>query len=69
MPSWVKEQKLYACERSTPPNAPNKAFIDKLEKIKLARILTADEIGVRAYSTSIASLAATHTLFPTHGKS
>lgn len=58
MPSWVKEQKLYACERSTPPNAPNKAFIDKLETIKLARILTADEIGVRAYSTSIASLAA-----------
>lgn len=58
MPSWVKEQKVYACERSTPPNSPNKEFIDQLEKIKLARLLTADEIGVRAYSTSIAALAA-----------
>ncbi|KAI9864250.1 MAG: hypothetical protein M1830_006133, partial [Pleopsidium flavum] len=58
MPSWVKEQKVYACERVTPPNSLNKAFIDQLEKIKLARLLTADEIGVRAYSTSIASLAA-----------
>lgn len=63
MPSWVKEQKVYACERSTPPNPPNRVFIDQLEKIKLARILTGDEIGVRAYSTSIASLAAyPHTL-------
>jgi DNA polymerase IV len=63
MPSWVKEQKIYACERLTPPNSPNRVFIDQLEKIKLARILTGDEIGVRAYSTSIASLAAyPHTL-------
>lgn len=63
MPSWVREQKVYACERSTPPNSPNRVFIDQLEKIKLARILTGDEIGVRAYSTSIASLAAyPHTL-------
>ncbi|KAJ9639466.1 hypothetical protein H2199_006500 [Coniosporium tulheliwenetii] len=31
---------------------------DWLKKIKLARLLTGDEIGVRAYSTSIASLAA-----------
>ncbi|MCJ1367022.1 hypothetical protein MMC16_006154 [Acarospora aff. strigata] len=58
MPLWVKEQRLYACERCTPPNPPNKPFMDQLEKIKLARILTGDEIGVRAYSTSIASLAA-----------
>ena len=63
MPSWVKEQKIYACERSTPANSHNRVFIDQLEKIKLARILTGDEIGVRAYSTSIASLAAyPHTL-------
>ncbi len=66
MPAWVKEQKLYACERVSPPNPPNRAFMDQLEKIKMARILTGDEIGVRAYSTSIASLAAyPHTLSST----
>ncbi len=66
MPAWVKEQKLYACERVSPPNPPNKAFMDQLEKIKMARILTGDEIGVRAYSTSIASIAAyPHTLSST----
>ncbi|KZF21481.1 terminal deoxynucleotidyl transferas-like protein [Xylona heveae TC161] len=58
MPAWVKQGQIYACQRSTPPNPPNKAFIDQLEKIKLARILINDEIGVRAYSTSIASLCA-----------
>jgi DNA polymerase IV len=58
MPSWVKENKKYACERSTPMNSPNRAFIDQLKRIKLSRILTNDDVGVRAYSTSIASLAA-----------
>ena len=58
MPDWVKENKFYSCERSTPSPSPNEAFIDKLKKIKLARLLTADAIGVRAYSTSIASVAA-----------
>ncbi|KAF1344855.1 DNA polymerase beta-like protein [Delphinella strobiligena] len=58
MPDWVKENIKYACERSTPPDPPNKDFIEELKKIKLARLLTNDEIGVRAYSTSIASLAA-----------
>ncbi|MCJ1305474.1 hypothetical protein MMC08_008288 [Hypocenomyce scalaris] len=58
MPDWVKEGKIYACERATPFNSPNDDFIELLKKIRLARILTADEIGVRAYSTSIASLAA-----------
>ncbi|MCJ1478127.1 hypothetical protein MMC13_006803 [Lambiella insularis] len=58
MPQWVKEHKLYACERSTPLYTPNDNFIAELKKIKLARVLTGDEIGVRAYSTSIASLAA-----------
>ena len=57
-PDWVKEQRLYSCERSTPFNSPNEAFVDELKKIRLARILTEDEIGVRAYSTSIASVAA-----------
>ena len=58
LPDWVKENKVYACERATPLNSPNNDFIDELKKIKLARVLTLDEIGVRAYSTSIASLAA-----------
>lgn len=58
MPDWVKDDIKYACQRSTPADPPNEAFIAELKKIKLARLLTGDEIGVRAYSTSIASLAA-----------
>ena len=57
-PDWVKGNKIYACERATPLNSSNKDFIAELKKIRLARLLTLDEIGVRAYSTSIASLAA-----------
>lgn len=58
MPDWVTENKIYACERATPLNSPNQDFICELKKIKLARLLSLNEIGVRAYSTSIASLAA-----------
>lgn len=58
MPDWVLQNKIYACERATPLNSPNKDFICQLKKIKLARLLTLDEIGVRAYSSSIASIAA-----------
>ena len=58
MPDWVRENKIYACERATPLISPNQAFICQLKKIKRARLLTLDEIGVRAYSSSIASLAA-----------
>ena len=58
MPDWVRENKIYACERATPLISPNQAFICQLKKIKLARLLTLDEIGVRAYSSSISSLAA-----------
>jgi len=58
MPNWVRENKVYACERATPLKSPNQDFICELKKIKLARLLRLDEIGVRAYSTSIASLAA-----------
>lgn len=57
-PDWVKENKIYSCERSTLAHPPNEAFIEQLKKIRTARLLTADDIGVRAYSTSIASLAA-----------
>ncbi|MCJ1323324.1 hypothetical protein MMC15_008680 [Xylographa vitiligo] len=58
MPNWVKENRIYACERSTPLYTPNDEFVAHLETIKLERILTGDEIGVRAYSTSIASIRA-----------
>lgn len=58
MPEWVKAGIKYACQRLTPKDNPNDPFIALLKKIKLARLLTNDEIGVRAYSTSIASLAA-----------
>ena len=58
MPDWVLQNKIYSCERSTPSPSPNDPFINLLKKIRLARTLAADEIGIRAYSTSIASLAA-----------
>ena len=58
MPDWVRENKIYACERATPLTSPNEAFICQLKKIKRAREFLLDEIGVRAYSSSIASLAA-----------
>jgi len=57
-PSWVLQHSTYSCERSTPLITPNDAFIAQLLKIRLARTLTLDEIGVRAYSTAIASLQA-----------
>ena len=67
MPDWALQNKIYSCERSTPSPSPNDHFIDLLKKIRLARTLAADEIGVRAYSTSIASLAAyPYPLFSTH---
>ncbi|KAL8723031.1 MAG: hypothetical protein Q9225_000573 [Loekoesia sp. 1 TL-2023] len=58
MPDWVLQNKIYSCQRATPLTSPNDAFIAQLKEIKLARLLTNDEIGVRAYSTSIASIAA-----------
>lgn len=57
-PAWVAAGIKYACQRLTTAEQANEAFIAQLKKIKLARLLTNDEIGVRAYSTSIASLAA-----------
>jgi len=57
-PDWVKKGLKYACQRSTPPNPPNNDFIEQLKSIRLGRILTEDEVGVRAYSTAIAAIAA-----------
>jgi hypothetical protein len=48
----------YSCQRPTPIHPPNEAFIQELAKIKTARALTGDKIGVRAYSTAIATVAA-----------
>ncbi|KAK0735607.1 hypothetical protein B0T21DRAFT_290351 [Apiosordaria backusii] len=48
----------YSCQRSTPANPPNQDFISILLKIRLARTLTGDKIGVRAYSSAIATVAA-----------
>ncbi|KAI1079273.1 Nucleotidyltransferase [Whalleya microplaca] len=48
----------YSCQRPTPVNPPNDAFIEDLKKVRSIRALADDEVGVRAYSTSIASLAA-----------
>ncbi|WEW57822.1 DNA-directed DNA polymerase [Emydomyces testavorans] len=57
-PDWVRNNVLYACLRSAPLHPPNEKFINQLLKIKKIRELTLDEIGVRAYSTSIAAIAA-----------
>ncbi|CAI7618405.1 unnamed protein product [Penicillium bialowiezense] len=56
-PDWVRNQVLLACLRSAPLHPPNEEFISQLIKIRRIRELTLDQIGVRAYSTSIASLA------------
>jgi len=57
-PNWVKQGIKYACQRFTPEPTPNDDFIAQLKKIRTARTLVEDEIGVRAYSTIIASIAA-----------
>lgn len=48
----------YSCQRPTPTTPPNAAFIEELKKIRTIRLLQGDTTGVRAYSTSIAALAA-----------
>nr|UWK20214.1 DNA polymerase family X member [Trichoderma stromaticum] len=48
----------YSCERPSHVNPPNAAFIAELKAIRTLRLLRGDQVGVRAYSTSIASLAA-----------
>ncbi|KAK0719980.1 hypothetical protein B0H67DRAFT_552238 [Lasiosphaeris hirsuta] len=48
----------YSCQRPTPIHPPNETFIEELAKIRTARTLTGDKVGVRAYSSAIATLAA-----------
>jgi DNA polymerase IV len=57
-PAWVEKHVKYACQRVTPANGPNEDFLEQLKKIRTARTLIDDAIGVRAYSTIIASIAA-----------
>lgn len=56
VPPWLRN--TYSCTRPTPFRSDNDPFLCQLKKIKLHRKLTFDQIGVRAYSTSIATLAA-----------
>lgn len=59
LPEWATgPSAMYACCRSTPLDTANAAFIAQLSKIKEARVLNLDNIGVRAYSTAIASISA-----------
>jgi DNA polymerase/3'-5' exonuclease PolX len=51
-------------------NPPNEAFVEALIKVRIIRQLQGDEVGVRAYSTSIATVSAyPHKLQNTHGES
>ncbi|KAI1371507.1 Nucleotidyltransferase [Hypoxylon crocopeplum] len=48
----------YSCQRPTPFNPPNDPFIQELKEVRTLRTLEGDDVGIRAYSTSIASIAA-----------
>ncbi|KAK2612919.1 hypothetical protein QQS21_001030 [Conoideocrella luteorostrata] len=48
----------YSCQRPTPQDPPNGGFIHELKEIRTLRRLQGDKIGVRAYSTAIATLSA-----------
>ncbi|KJZ75664.1 hypothetical protein HIM_04821 [Hirsutella minnesotensis 3608] len=56
IPSYLHT--TYSCQRPTPVNHPNGAFVEELKSIRTVRLLQGDQIGVRAYSTAIATLAA-----------
>ncbi|TQW11176.1 DNA polymerase beta [Cordyceps javanica] len=56
IPSYLHT--TYSCQRPTPVNPPNTDFIEELKRIRTVRLLQGDKVGVRAYSTSIASIAA-----------
>ncbi|KAH8661318.1 hypothetical protein BGZ61DRAFT_369179 [Ilyonectria robusta] len=48
----------YSCQRPTPINPPNDEFVEALKQVRTIRLLQGDQVGVRAYSTSIATVAA-----------
>jgi DNA polymerase IV len=51
-------QTTYSCQRPTPVNPPNAGFVEALKEVRTLRQLEGDEVGVRAYASSIASVAA-----------
>ncbi|KAL6920733.1 hypothetical protein FSST1_004759 [Fusarium sambucinum] len=55
MPDFLRT--IYSCERPTYKISPNEAFVKLLTDIRTIRQLREDDVGVRAYSTSIASVA------------
>ncbi|KAI0515365.1 hypothetical protein F5B22DRAFT_646640 [Xylaria bambusicola] len=56
VPDYLRME--YSCQRPTAFNSPNNTFIGQLKKVRTLRTLEGDEVGVRAYSTSIAAIAA-----------
>lgn len=55
MPDYLHTK--YSCQRPTPADSPNAAFIQQLKAIRTTRTLAGDKIGERAYSTAISALA------------
>ncbi|KAF4996472.1 hypothetical protein FGRMN_4469 [Fusarium graminum] len=56
IPEFLKT--AYSCQRPTYMDSPNDNFVKVLAETRTIRQLRGDEVGVRAYSTSIASIAA-----------
>ncbi|KAF7547834.1 hypothetical protein G7Z17_g7468 [Cylindrodendrum hubeiense] len=56
VPDFLKT--TYSCQRPTPVNPPNDDFVRVLKQVRTIRLLRGDQVGVRAYSTSIATVAA-----------
>lgn len=48
----------YACQRSTPIEASNEAFVQALKDVRLVRRLQGDSVGERAYGSALAVIAA-----------
>lgn len=47
----------YSCQRPTFAHSPNEYFVGELVRIRFLRLLKGDQVGVRAYSSSISALA------------
>lgn len=56
IPETIKSR--YACQRPTPVDPPNEAFIQALKAVRVVRRLQGDYIGERAYGSAIAVLSA-----------
>lgn len=68
VPAYLRTS--YSCQRSTFIYPPNEEFIEKLKEVRELRAMTGDSVGVRAYSSAIASLSAyPHKLQSPLGKS